>query len=154
MRKRIYVYSKVGGRRTRRRAAAYAQPYILVLWATHIGRYAIKHRSPSSASERASDDCKSFRDTLAAGGSLPLPTRSAPPPTRSSLSSSQPPPCQSRTPTMRTLLRPPAISLFSTLPPRLFFSPKYPRALVRAFSSGKNSRQAKSSPRYLAPTNL
>lgn len=29
-----------------------AQPYILVLWATHIGRYAIKH-SPSGARERA-----------------------------------------------------------------------------------------------------
>ena len=56
-----------------------AQPYILVLWPTHIGRYAIKH-SPSEnarASERASkrtnerasepakpSDCKSFRDTL------------------------------------------------------------------------------------------
>lgn len=56
-----------------------AQPYILVLWPTHIGRYAIKHspsenaraseRASKQASERASErakpsDCKSFRDTL------------------------------------------------------------------------------------------
>lgn len=31
-----------------------AQPYILVLWATHIGRYAIKHSPSARARERAS----------------------------------------------------------------------------------------------------
>lgn len=49
-----------------------AQPYILVLWATHIGRYAIKH-SPSE-SARASEPSRAIVKVLGTLCEHPLPS--------------------------------------------------------------------------------
>lgn len=49
-----------------------AQPYILVLWATHIGRYAIKH-SPSE-SARASESSRAIVKVLGTLCEHPLPS--------------------------------------------------------------------------------